>query len=170
MDFRDILDDAFTRVVDDLDRVLDGLGAGDLLWQPDPAATSIGWLAWHIGRCEDVQIAALAGGDQVWTQQGWNARCALPYGDDDLGYAHTPEQVRAFSVGDPGLLAGYYRAVHERTVAVIAGCDSDSLGRIVDSRWDPPVTEAVRLVSILNDVTQHVGQAAYVRGLLDRLA
>ncbi len=26
MDFRDILDDAFTRVVDDLDRVLDGLG------------------------------------------------------------------------------------------------------------------------------------------------
>jgi len=29
------------------------------------------------------------------------------------------------------------------------------------------VTAAVRIVSVLNDVTQHVGQAAYVRGLLE---
>jgi hypothetical protein len=28
------------------------------------------------------------------------------------------------------------------------------------------VTAAVRLVSLLNDATQHVGQAAYVRGLV----
>src|SRR6478672_1170673 len=39
--------------------------------------------------------------------------------------------------------------------------------RIVDERWDPPVTLAVRLVSVLNDTTQHAGQAAYVRGLLE---
>ena len=29
------------------------------------------------------------------------------------------------------------------------------------------LTAAVRIVSVLNDVTQHIGQAAYVRGLLD---
>ncbi|HZB66546.1 MAG TPA: DUF664 domain-containing protein, partial [Ornithinibacter sp.] len=37
-----------------------------------------------------------------------------------------------------------------------------------DERWDPPVTLAVRLVSVLNDCAQHAGQAAYVRGLLTR--
>lgn len=168
MDFRNLLDDAFTRVLDDLDGVLDGLDADGLLWQPDPGANSIGWLAWHIGRCEDLQMAALAGADQVWTQQGWNTRFALPYSDNDLGYGHTPEQVRAFAAGDPELLGGYYRAVHERTVSIIAGCTADSLERIVDDRWDPPVSEGVRLVSILNDVTQHVGQAAYLRGLVSR--
>jgi hypothetical protein len=30
------------------------------------------------------------------------------------------------------------------------------------------VTLGVRLISVLNDDTQHVGQAAYVRGLIDR--
>ena len=38
--------------------------------------------------------------------------------------------------------------------------------RVVDRTWDPPVTLGVRLVSILDDDTQHAGQAAYVRGLL----
>jgi hypothetical protein len=38
----------------------------------------------------------------------------------------------------------------------------------VDRRWDPPVTLGVRLVSILGDDLEHVGQAAYVRGILLR--
>ncbi len=42
----------------------------------------------------------------------------------------------------------------------------EDLDRVVDKRWNPPVTLGVRLVSILNDDVQHVGQAAYVRGLL----
>ncbi len=45
--------------------------------------------------------------------------------------------------------------------------DAD-LDRIVDRRWDPPVMMGVRLVSIADDSLQHVGQAAYVRGLLGR--
>ncbi len=40
------------------------------------------------------------------------------------------------------------------------------LDRIVDRRWDPPVTLGVRLVSVADDSLQHAGQAAYVRGLL----
>jgi hypothetical protein len=39
------------------------------------------------------------------------------------------------------------------------------LDRVVDKRWDPPVTLGVRLVSVVDDDAQHVGQAAYVRGL-----
>ena len=42
----------------------------------------------------------------------------------------------------------------------------DDLDRVVDERWDPPVTLGVRLVSVVNDDAQHLGQAAYVRGLL----
>jgi hypothetical protein len=43
--------------------------------------------------------------------------------------------------------------------------DAD-LERVVDERWEPPVTLGVRLVSIADDGLQHVGQAAYVRGML----
>ena len=41
------------------------------------------------------------------------------------------------------------------------------LDRVVDERWDPPVTLGVRLVSILGDCLQHAGQAAYAKGLHD---
>ena len=66
------------------------------------------------------------------------------------------------------LLAGYYDAVSARTAAYLAGVGPDDLDVVVDERWDPPVTLGVRLVSVVNEVNQHVGQAAYVRGLLER--
>jgi hypothetical protein len=37
---------------------------------------------------------------------------------------------------------------------------------VVDEAYDPPVTLGVRLVSVLSDDLQHVGQAAYARGLI----
>ena len=39
---------------------------------------------------------------------------------------------------------------------------------MVDESWDPPVTLAVRLVSVIADDLQHAGQAAYLHGLVQR--
>ena len=41
---------------------------------------------------------------------------------------------------------------------------------MIDTRWDPPVTVSVRLVSVIGDALQHLGQAAYVCGLAERRA
>ena len=49
---------------------------------------------------------------------------------------------------------------------MLEGLTEADLDRIVDQRWDPPVTLGVRLISIADDCLQHAGQAAYVRGLL----
>ena len=49
---------------------------------------------------------------------------------------------------------------------MLDGLTPDDLDRVVDQRWDPPVTLGVRLVSIADDCLQHVGQAAYGRGIL----
>jgi len=56
--------------------------------------------------------------------------------------------------------------VHAQTLRYLEGLAPDDLDRVVDDRWDPPVTLGVRLVSVVNDDAQHLGQAAYVRGLL----
>ena len=69
---------------------------------------------------------------------------------------------------DPSTLIGYHEAVHERTLSYLEAVDADELDRIIDYRWDPPVTVGVRLVSVINDGMQHVGQANYLRGLLER--
>jgi hypothetical protein len=46
---------------------------------------------------------------------------------------------------------------------------TDALDQVVDRRFDPPVTLGVRLVSVVSDDLQHVGQAAFLRGLIERL-
>ncbi len=50
----------------------------------------------------------------------------------------------------------------------LEGADDDDFDRIVDRSYDPPVTAGVRFMSVLGDALQHVGQAAYVRGLYER--
>ena len=52
----------------------------------------------------------------------------------------------------------------------MSGLTDADLPRVVDERWDPPVTLGVRLVSVISDCLQHAGQAAFVRGILLRSA
>jgi Protein of unknown function (DUF664) len=102
---------------------------------------------------------------RVWTRQGWHDRFGLPFAAGDTGYGHRAEQVAAVRL-DADQLTGYFDAVHAQTLGYVTGLTPDDLSRVVDKRWDPPVTLGVRLVSILNDDQQHVGQAAFVRGLI----
>jgi hypothetical protein len=56
--------------------------------------------------------------------------------------------------------------VHKVTLEYIASVTTDDLKRIVDTRWNPPVTASSRLVSIIDDCAEHLGQASYVRGIV----
>jgi hypothetical protein len=166
MTLGELLVDSFNRIREGVHEVVDGLDADQLAERPGPEANSIAWLVWHLTRIQDDHVADVAGREQVWTAQGWTQRFGLPFDDADTGYGHSPTEVDAVRV-DPALLTGYLDAVHEQSVGYVSGLGSDDLDRIVDERWDPPVSLGVRLVSVINDDQQHVGQAAYVRGLLE---
>lgn len=161
----DLLTDALGRVLEDVEAVLDGASDELLAERPGPDANSIAWLVWHLTRVQDDHVADVAGSEQVWTAEGYDARFGLPFETGDIGYGQTSEQV-ALVRASAGLLADYHRATHARSLAYLATLTPDDLDRVVDERWDPPVTLGVRLVSVVNDCTQHVGQAAYLRGLL----
>ena len=65
-------------------------------------------------------------------------------------------------------LVGYHEAVYAATSAYLRSLPGDELSRVVDESWDPPVTLAVRLVSVISDDLQHAGQASFVRGVIER--
>ena len=164
----EILHDAFSRVHELLPEVVSGLSVEELLWRPDPEANPIAWLVWHLSRVQDDHLAGVAGTDQLWTADGWAERFGLPYEESSIGYGQSSEEVGAFVLEDPALLTGYHAAVHSRTVEVLARMDAEAFGRVVDRRFDPPVTAATRLVSVVDDIAQHSGQAGYLRGLVER--
>jgi uncharacterized damage-inducible protein DinB len=163
-----VLVDAFGRIQDLVHQVVDGLSPEQLAFRPDPQANSIAWLVWHLSRVQDDHVADAAGIEQVWTSGGWEERFGLSLSPSATGYGHTSDEVAAVRVGSGDLLTGYHDAVHEATVRYLGGITDDDLSRIVDRAWDPPVTLAVRLVSVISDDLQHAGQAAYVRGMLQR--
>ena len=129
-------------------------------------ANSIAWLIWHLTRIQDDHIADVARREQVWTSGGWSERFGLPFDTRATGYGHTSEDVDAVRVDSGELLIGYYDAVHEQTVRYVEGLRDPDLDEVVDESWDPPVTLGVRLVSVVSDDLQHVGQAAFVRGIV----
>jgi hypothetical protein len=167
MDHVDLLTDAFGRIRDGVHRVLTDLDDDALRWRPGADANPVGWLVWHLLRIQDDHLADVAGTDQVWRLQGFADRFRLPYGEAATGFGQSSEDVGRLRVHGP-LLAEYADAVTEATLGYIATVRAEDLDRIVDDSWDPPVTLGVRLVSVVNDDMQHLGQAAYVKGMLRR--
>ncbi|MFG2602469.1 DUF664 domain-containing protein [Streptomyces sp. NPDC048514] len=166
MHAKDVLIDGYGRIREEVHAALDGLGPDGLHQRPAPAANSVAWLVWHLTRVQDDHIADAFGLDQVWLTQDWEKRFGLHLPRLDTGYGHGPSEVAKVRVASADLLSGYYDAVHEQTLGALLGLAAKDLERVVDERWDPPVTLGVRLVSVLSDDLQHVGQAAYARGLV----
>jgi Protein of unknown function (DUF664) len=163
----DLLADAFERIRDAVHPAANGLSQDDLAFRPDPESNSIAWLIWHLTRIQDDHVAGLNATEQVWKGNGWVERFALPLDPADTGYGHGPEDVAAVTA-NAELLLGYFEDVHDKTVRFVSSLTNEDLDRVIDRDWDPPVTVGVRLVSVIADDLQHVGQAAYVRGILQR--
>jgi hypothetical protein len=163
----ELLADAFDRIHQIVHRVLDGLEPGQLAFRVDPEANSIAWLVWHLTRIQDDHLADAFRAEQVWTSQGWVERFGLPFDPGDTGYGHGPDEVAAVRAAAAELV-GYHDAVHQQTTRQLAPVVDADLDRIVDRSWDPPVSLGVRLVSVVADDLQHAGQAAFVRGILQR--
>ena len=166
MDVAALLRELFGRIPPLAREAIDGLDAEQLTRRPGPGANTIGWLIWHMGRVQDAQIAEIMSGEQVWADGKCARRLGLDPNPSNTGYGHTVDEVEAVKPDSPDVLLEYLDVVQSRTIKFLEGVGPDDLDRIVDRRWEPPVTLGVRLVSVADDCLQHAGQAAYIRGLL----
>ena len=161
-----VLRDAFERIRDAVHPAANGLTVEELAFRPDPESNSIAWLVWHLTRIQDDHVADLRGVPQVWLARG-------------LGRAasHCPSTCRTPDTGTtlmqwprwspmPPRSSATSRTSTRPPPAYLGTITDRDLDRVVDRRWDPPVTVGVRLVSVIADDLQHVGQASYVRGIV----
>lgn len=165
MDAVAVLKDFLSRPVEVAHRVADHADADLLNRQVEGAGNSISWLLWHTAREIDVQVAPLTGDEQIWTAKGWVRRFALPFEDSVMGYGQSTVEAGQVQVSDPALLTGYLDDAAAALSDYLDTLSETDLDRVIDTHWDPPVTLGVRLVSIVDDAAQHLGQAAYAAGL-----
>jgi hypothetical protein len=168
MDASAVLLDLYGRIPPLVREVVAGLDAATLARAPEPGANPIGWLGWHLTRIQDHHVSEVLDDEQFWVRDDWAPRFGLTADPQETGYGHTLEQVQAVRPESAAVIVEYHEVVDARTRALLERVSAEELDRIVDRRWDPPVTLGVRLVSVAEDSLQHLGQAAYIRGLLER--
>ncbi|PQZ96471.1 hypothetical protein CQ018_01915 [Arthrobacter sp. MYb227] len=167
-----LLRDGFERVNISVTDLMEQASPQMLRYRPEANANHIAWLIWHLSRIQDDHFVHLARAlwptqsfEECWISGGWSGKFKLPYAERETGYGQTSEQVQAFGMYDAALLAAYHSAVHQGSNAILGKLQVRNLQTIIDHRWNPPVSTAVRLVSVLEDTTKHIGQAEYISGL-----
>ena len=165
MDVAELLLEIYGRIPPLARDAVEGLDVDQLIEPPSPGANSIGWLVWHLTRVQDHHISEILDTSQIWVDGDWAGRFALPPDPSNIGYGHTAADVLTVRPDRPEVLLDYLDVVHQRTRSMLETVVPADLDRIVDRRWDPPVTLGARLISIADDSLQHVGQAAYIKGL-----
>lgn len=163
MQVADILQE-FARRPIEAARGLPELTAEQFNAHPAGHPNSIAWLLWHTGREVDVQLSHLSGSAQQW--EAYRDRFDLGELGESVGYGHSVGQAAQIEIEDQSLLIDYVEATLAALSDYISALSEADLDEVIDRNWDPPVTRGVRLVSIIDDAAQHVGQAAYAAGAL----
>src|SRR4051812_15201277 len=140
MESRELLLTAFDNVEDAVRGAIEGIDPELLTARISPGANTIAWLVWHLTRVQDDHVAEVAGRPQGYTEAGWADRFALPFDAAATGYGFSADDVAAPGVPDPQLLVGYHADVPRRTAEFLRPVPAEDLDRIVDRRWNPPVT------------------------------
>ena len=164
MQVQELMTNIFERISQELEKALGGLTQEELDQQPSNDTNSIGWLAWHFTRYQDLVISDLLGKDQLWISKQWYAKFGRSASPHDFGFGHTSEDLAAFKSPDVQVLLDYHHAVLEQTKNYIGKLSEADLDQETgDPRWP---TLGARLEGVISDKYQHAGQIAFIRGLL----
>ena len=171
MQWQQLVTDLYERISQELEAALDGLTVDDLNKQPCLGCNSIGWLAWHLTRCQDKVTAELLGEDQLWTQDNWCTKFNRTFDPIDTGIGDSGDSIEeavAFKSPDTSTLLEYHRVVLERSKHYITSKLSETeLNREFDKPEFPTITNVrTSLMRVINDNMQHLGQMNYIRGIL----
>ena len=146
-------------------RSLDGLSAQELIAQPAGGKSNpIGWLAMHLTRVQDGLLSKCQSKNTEWEDGMWAEKFGL--GTKEIQW--TPDNVHTFNGATAKLLIDYWDAVKSRTDDFLSSLSSDEL----DIEYPPmrpngvPMTLAQILAIVLGDNVQHIGQIAYLRGVI----
>lgn len=159
-------------ILDTLDRMknavaaaVDGLSSQELTWRPGEEANSIGFTLWHQLRCEDAFVRGMIQGKpQVWVSEKWYEKLGLPENPQDVGYGYAAEQVAAFPVPELTDLLEYAEATRAQTVGYLKAMKAESLDKVIETPFGELTIGQVFAI-LLCEITQHIGQIAYLRGL-----
>lgn len=165
IDFKDAIRSGLEEYLDGLKRAVDGLTPAELRWQPTLASNSISWIVWHMARVEDRWVNRVLRGDvERWIRDGWHEKFGMS--EEAHGFGETEAQVRAMPEVAMSDLLAYFDAVRQSTLAHLEHMTPADLEATYSHPRRSGITGAWILGHILVEESQHLGQVAYIRGMI----
>ena len=168
MSVGEISNAAYDRIAGVLRRALTDMTVTQLTTQAaGPESNPIGWIAWHLTRTQDKNYSALLGREELWSKDGWYQKFGLPI-ESGTGNGDSLETVRSFDPINSDTLLAYFDATRALSREFLDSLDADDLNQPSPSGL--PTTEVIKvsIARVTGDLIQHIGQIAYVRGLVDK--
>ncbi len=167
MEVKDFALEALNEAQTALMQAVDGLSQDELMWQPKPGANHIAFILWHNLRVEDLFFQYMFQRvPQVWESEKWHEKLNLPDDPRVTGFGYTAEQVASFQSVPLRDLIAYGEAVRASTVDYLRNLDPARFDEMVKSRLFGEVSIGSLIGHLLLEIAQHVGQIAYIRGLV----
>ena len=164
-DFKDAIKSGLEEYLDGLKKAVDGLSPTELRWQPTLASNPISWIVWHMARVEDRWVNQVLRKDvELWIRDGWHERFGMS--EEAHGYGETENQVRAMPDVAMSDTLAYFDSVRQSTLAHLEQMTSADLAVIYSHPRRTGLTGAWILGHILVEEGQHLGQVAYIRGMI----
>ena len=167
MEAKDFIKINLNEAQEALMQAIDGLSHDELEWRPGPETNSIGFILWHMVRCEDMFVQTVfQQKPQIWESEKWHERLGLSPNPMNIGYGYSVEKLAKFSVPELSDLLGYAEAVRARTLDYLSNLSPERL----DEKGEYPILGEAKLGGLMShlllDITEHVGQIAYLRGMM----
>ena len=164
-DFKDAIRSGLDEYLTGLKRAVDGLTPAELRWQPTLDSNHISWLVWHMARVEDGWMnERVGGGGDLWMAGGWREK--LGFSGETSGYGDKPDDIRSMPDVPMDDLLAYYDAVRAAAFEQLDRLTEADLGRQIPHPRMKDLNLAWVLGHVLVEESQHLGQVAYIRGMI----
>ncbi|MBT3941428.1 MAG: DinB family protein [Chloroflexi bacterium] len=165
MDHRDVARNGLDEILSVLKSTVDGLTPVELYWQPSPSSNHIAWTVWHMSRAEDHWYNRYIGqGDPVWTASDFCTKLRLPA--ERSGAGDSAELVSEFPKLEMADILDYADAVRAQSLKNLDAVTAEQLSETREGARGEPPTIAWVLGHVLVEQSQHLGQVAYLRGIM----
>ena len=147
-----------------LKRSLDSLSEEEILWKPNPHSNNVIFLIWHMALVEDNLInKVLLGKERVWITENYYKD--FPELRNETGFAFNQEKLDKFPIVDIDWLMNYHNILREGTIKFITNIEDEDLSL--------NYTFGIRQVKgyfvigrLMTELSQHLGQVSYIRGMI----
>ena len=164
-DFKTAIHSAIDEYYSALNKSIDGLNDHEFKWQPTLESNSILWLMWHMARVEDRWVnQTLKNGQELWITEKWHEKFNMT--EEDHGAGDDIEKIRSFPQLPIQILKDYYDRVHDSVIKCLENSTHEDLTKeFAHKRLGSKKGDWI-WGHIIVEESQHLGQIAYIRGMI----